>query len=948
MSMKLLVGVMIPLLISSLAFSEEPASRPILRIEPGMHTAAINSFDLDSENHYLVTGSDDNTVRVWDMATGKLLRTLRPPLGQGKKGMIYAVAISPNGTEIACGGWTGYDKGGDAVYIFQRDTGAMQRRISGLPNVVQSLAYSKDGQFLVATLGGRSGIRVFSTTSPSITWEDTEYAESTYGADFDGLGRLVVASDDGFIRLYPPVSKNRTLKTILDEQAPGGKKPRSIRFSPDGTKIALGYRDTVKVDVLSAATLRLLYSADTTQVDDSVHAVSWSADGQFLFAGGLYSDEKFYIRKWTDSGAGSYVDIPTSYNTLKQLRAMNNGGVAFVAMDPAFGWLNAHDKLTFYQGPLTSDLRKNYKELYVSNDGKTVRFSFGLGKRNASFALSRRILEVDSFLNHDLVPPRDQADGLAITNWQSQFNPKLNGRNLSLENEMARAVAIAPDNETFLLGSEWHLSLFDRDGLLKWQIPVPGIAWGVNVSGDGRLAVAALGDGTIRWYRMTNGEELVSLFPATDEKRFVLWTPSGFYDASPGGEEFIGWHINKAPEAESDFFPVSKFRNTYYRPDIVKKVFELLDEQEAIGVANKQAGREMPGVALEKRTPPVLSLVSPLERAVLSDTSLAIKFTIRMTAGQQIKTLLVQVDNKPWSYTAGSSLNGGEIREVRIEVPKRDSMISILAENEFGWSEPATVHLTWRGPGDITPKPKLYILAIGISAYPETALALLFPAKDAQDFVTVMRRQEGGLYRKVEVKLLTNENATRDEILLGLQWIRNNTTRDDFAMVFLAGHGKNDDHGDFYFLPIDVDRGDLIKTGLPHTEILRFVRTIYGTRLFFLDVCRSGNVLGGGQETVDVHGFVNGLTDVENGAVVFASSSGNQDSLENPTWGNGAFTKALVEGLAGEAQRDGEITVALLEDYITRKVTKLTGGKQVPIRRNPSAVPNFAVAVKLE
>src|SRR5205823_11824243 len=141
-------------------------------------------------------------------------------------------------------------------------------------------------------------------------------------------------------------------------------------------------------------------------------------------------------------------------------------------------------------------------------------------------------------------------------------------------------------------------------------------------------------------------------------------------------------------------------------------------------------------------------------------------------------------------------------------------------------------------------------------SYSDNALALRFPAKDAEDFVRVMKLQEGGFYRKVEVKLLTNENATKDKILDGLEWIRFNSTSDDFAMVFLAGHGKNDRFGDFYFLPIDVDVEKLTKSALPHTEILRFVRTIHGNLVFFLDACRSGNVMGGQQDMVDVNGFV--------------------------------------------------------------------------------------------
>jgi len=58
----------------------------------------------------------------------------------------------------------------------------------------------------------------------------------------------------------------------------------------------------------------------------------------------------------------------------------------------------------------------------------------------------------------------------------------------------------------------------------------------VNISSNGKLAVAAFGDGTIRWYRMSEGKELLALFPHGDRKRWVMWTPSGYYDTSPGGE----------------------------------------------------------------------------------------------------------------------------------------------------------------------------------------------------------------------------------------------------------------------------------------------------------------------------------------------------------------------------------------------------------------------------
>jgi WD40 repeat protein len=80
----------------------------MLRLETGMHTTAIRHIGVDMAQRYLVTGSEDKTVRVWELTSGRLLRTLRPPIGTGNEGRIYAVTLSPDGSTVAAAGWTGY------------------------------------------------------------------------------------------------------------------------------------------------------------------------------------------------------------------------------------------------------------------------------------------------------------------------------------------------------------------------------------------------------------------------------------------------------------------------------------------------------------------------------------------------------------------------------------------------------------------------------------------------------------------------------------------------------------------------------------------------------------------------------------------------------------------------------------------------------------------------
>src|ERR1022692_3151874 len=140
----------------------DPPSTPYLRIETGMHTARIDRIDADAAGRFLVTASEDKTARVWDLQNGNLLKVLRPPQGDGNEGRLDALAISPDGTIVAVGGWTGYQWDGKmSIYLFDRETGNLRRRVAGMPDVIEHLSYSQDGRYLVAALGAANGIRVY-------------------------------------------------------------------------------------------------------------------------------------------------------------------------------------------------------------------------------------------------------------------------------------------------------------------------------------------------------------------------------------------------------------------------------------------------------------------------------------------------------------------------------------------------------------------------------------------------------------------------------------------------------------------------------------------------------------------------------------------------------------------------------------------------------------------
>jgi len=81
--------------------------------------------------------------------------------------------------------------------------------------------------------------------------------------------------------------------------------------------------------------------------------------------------------------------------------------------------------------------------------------------------------------------------------------------------------------------------------------------------------------------------------------------------------------------------------------------------------------------------------------------------------------------------------------------------------------------------------------------------------------------------------------------------------------------------------------------------------------------------------------------------VVFASSTGKQYSLEDVRWGNGAFTKALMDGLIGKADLLGKvkITIDMLDAWLAERVKELAGGQQAPTTK-PATVADFPLAMK--
>ena len=337
------------------AQSDGLPTEPMLRINAPGHIAIIRRIATDAAERFAVTASDDKTVRVWSLPDGTLQRVIWLPSGEGNLGKAFAVALSPDGGTIAVGGWTGPTGGDKNIYLFDRASGALLRRLPGLPNVVNHLAFSPDGRRLAAALGGANGIRVFDAADgyrplPS----DGDYGDGSYWVDFDHAGRLVSASYDGFVRLYSADRYDRP--AVPKAKVPGIGRPRSVAFSPDGRHIAVGDRDSATVAVLRDRDLQPETFPTVTGLDASQINVAWSQDGGQLFAGGYSPTWASHGRRWDKAGAGSFVDIAGARNTVMQFVPLRGQQMLF-ADAAGFGLIDPAGKATRLQDQGSIDTR---------------------------------------------------------------------------------------------------------------------------------------------------------------------------------------------------------------------------------------------------------------------------------------------------------------------------------------------------------------------------------------------------------------------------------------------------------------------------------------------------------------------------------------------------------------------------------------------------------------
>ena len=384
----------------------------------------------------------------------------------------------------------------------------------------------------------------------------------------------------------------------------------------------------------------------------------------------------------------------------------------------------------------------------------------------------------------------------------------------------------------------------------------------------------------------------------------------------------------------------------------------------ALEAADKERGQVSQAVKISEILPPLVLLTTPDQPKIeIAETTMEVRALARPMNKHPITSMRLLLNGRPYPGADGLKTftppRDGETRVTwKVQLTPGKHHLAVQADSAVSKAVSESVEVivdATRGikrvDKDKPPEPKnlpsLYVLAVGVSAYPGN-LKLDYAHKDARVLTDTLQSVSKSLFEKVEVKLLTDKEATRRNILQGLTWLRKQATQRDIVIVMFAGHGDKDQDGKLYLLPFDVDPDDLLSTGVPGEQLKSVLQGLPCRVLVFLDACHSGAVDGISKRARAglTDDLVRDLVTNEYGVIVMCSATGKESALESASVEHGFFTLAIVEGLKGKADynKDGVIDWKELDLYVTGRVKALSKGRQHPVTPTTNSLRNFPLS----
>ncbi|MGF2036696.1 MAG: hypothetical protein RMZ43_015510 [Nostoc sp. CmiVER01] len=494
------------------------------------HHYTVRSVSFSPDGKTLASGSDDKTIKLWNLETGKEIRTLT-----GHDDWVSSVSFSPDGKTLASG------SGDNTIKLWNLETGKEIRTLTGHHYTVRSVSFSPDGKTL-ASGSGDNTIKLWNLETGKEIRILTGHNNLVWSMSFSPDGKtLASGSEDKTIKLWN-LETGKEILTLTGHD----NTVNSVSFSPNGKTLASGSADaTIKLwNLETGKEIRTLTGHHYTVI-----SVSFSPDGKTLASGSIDKTIKLWnlktgkeIRTLTGhddtvysvsfspdgktlaSGSGDNTIKLWDLETGKQIRTLtgHDNWVWSVSFSP--------DGKTLASGSVDNTIK-----LWDLETGKQIRTLTGHDNWvwSVSFSPDGKTLASGS------------ADK-TIKLWNLETGKEI--RTLTGHDNTVNSVSFSPDGKTLASGSDdktiklWNLETGKEIHTLSGH---DNRVWSVSFSPDGKTLASGSEDKTIKLWNLETGKEIRTLTGHDDYVNSVSFSPNGKTLASGSGDKTIKlWNLD--------------------------------------------------------------------------------------------------------------------------------------------------------------------------------------------------------------------------------------------------------------------------------------------------------------------------------------------------------------------------------------------------------------------